>query len=74
MQLLPFLRCQVMIQGSEYDPVADQSTVINEDPSLVLELTVCIDKNLVPDSDILSNTASGYETVVKYGEKIGIRG
>lgn len=27
---------------------------------------------VVPDSDILANSASGIETVVKYGEKIGI--
>ena len=32
------------------------------------------ENSVIPDSDILSNTASGYETVVKYGEKIGIRG
>ncbi|MBR1592198.1 MAG: phosphatidylserine decarboxylase [Ruminococcus sp.] len=30
--------------------------------------------SVIPDDDILSNTLSGYETIVKYGEKIGIRG
>ena len=29
------------------------------------------ENSVVPDEDILANTASGYETVVKYGEKIG---
>jgi hypothetical protein len=27
----------------------------------------------VIDSDILQNTADGYETIVGYGEKIGVR-
>ena len=28
---------------------------------------------IVPDSDILRNSAEGYETIVKFGEKIGVR-
>jgi phosphatidylserine decarboxylase len=27
--------------------------------------------SIVPDSDILKNSAEGFETIVKYGEKIG---
>ena len=30
--------------------------------------------SVIPDRDILENTSAGYETVVKYGEKIGVKG
>lgn len=29
--------------------------------------------SVIPDSDLLKNTSDGFETVVKYGEKIGVR-
>ncbi len=37
-------------------------------------IVILAEKNrIIPDSDILKNTSEGFETVVKYGEKIGVK-
>ena len=51
---MPFVWINVVVQGSQHSVVSYKCSVSDEDAALVLELAACIDKNMVPDSDVFS--------------------
>ena len=54
MELLPFFGIHVMIQGSQYNIMADQCSIINKNTTLILEFASRIDEHILSKRDILS--------------------